>query len=275
MGTVVGGFLLPHDPLIHTAPQAPPADVRDRVTAAYRAVAERLAALDPTDVVIIGADHYVLFGPGCLPRYLIGTGDVSGPVERLPGLARAPLPDNRELARHIAEHGHRNRVDWAVAPVLTADHSIVIPYDLVVRASNARVVPVYLASGVEPLLSMTRAAEVGAAIRAAVEAYDRDVRVAVLGSGGISHWVGTPEMGRVNAEFDRTVLDLVARGDLAGLCALDDATVRAEGGNGAQEIRNFAAAMAAVGPCRGEILGYEAVPEWITGLGFAALTAHP
>jgi protocatechuate 4,5-dioxygenase beta chain len=29
--------------------------------------------------------------------------------------------------------------------------------------------------------------------------------------------------------------------------------------------------MAAVGECRGEVIAYEAVPEWITGLGFAEL----
>ena len=50
-------------------------------------------------MIVVGADHYVLFGPGCLPRYLIGIGDVSGPYERFPGIAQGEIPNNRPLAR--------------------------------------------------------------------------------------------------------------------------------------------------------------------------------
>ncbi|TYK46862.1 protocatechuate 3,4-dioxygenase [Actinomadura decatromicini] len=271
MGTVVGGFVLPHDPMMLTHPDAPPADVRDRVHAAYAEVARRLAALDPTTVVIFGTDHYILFGPGCLPQLLIATGDLDGPVERLPGLRRGPLPDNAPLARHIAAHGHRNGVDWAVAPTFTADHSVVLPYQLVAAPLELPLIPVYLACGVEPLLPLPRAARAGEAVREAVEAAGPDERVVVIGSGGIGHWVGTAEMGRLNTGFDRKVLDLVAAGDTEGLAGLDDAEILAEAGNGALEVRTFVAAMSAVGPCRGDVIGYEAVPEWITGLGFAEL----
>ncbi|RKS76679.1 protocatechuate 4,5-dioxygenase beta chain [Actinomadura pelletieri DSM 43383] len=271
MGTVVGGFLLPHDPMMLTHPDAPPAPVRDRVHHAYAEISRRLAALDPTTVLIIGADHYILFGPGCLPQMLIATGDLDGPVERLPGLTRGPLPDNAPLARHIAAHGHRNGVDWAVAPTFTADHSVVIPYHLVAEPLGVPVIPVYLACGVEPLIPLPRAVRVGEAIRAAVQDADEAERVVVIGSGGISHWVGTERMGELNTDFDRMVLDRVTAGDTAGLAALDDGRIQAEAGNGALEIRTFVTAMAAVGPCRGEVIGYEAVPEWITGLGFAEL----
>ncbi|MES9602096.1 hypothetical protein [Actinomadura sp. NPDC000929] len=271
MGSIVGGFLLPHDPMMFTHPDAPDAPVRERVHEAYREISRRLAALDPTTLVIIGTDHYILFGPGCLPQLLIATGDLDGPVERLPGLARGPLPDNAPLARHIAGHGHRHGVDWAVAPTFTADHSVVIPYHLVAEPLGLPVIPVYLACGVEPLLPLARAVRAGEAIREAVEAAGEDERVAVIGSGGISHWVGTAEMGRIDSGFDRMVLDRVAAGDTAALAGLDDAEMLAEAGNGALEVRTFVAAMSAVGPCRGDVIAYEAVPEWITGLGFAEL----
>jgi protocatechuate 4,5-dioxygenase beta chain len=44
-------------------------------------VTQRLRELAGDTVVIAGEDHYVLFGPQCLPRCLIGIGDVDGPVE--------------------------------------------------------------------------------------------------------------------------------------------------------------------------------------------------
>ena len=88
MGKIVGGFWVPHDPVMFVAPEAPPQTQRDIVWDAYRQCGERLAELDATSVIIVGCDHYILFGTHCLPRYLIGTGDVDGPVDRLPGLSR-------------------------------------------------------------------------------------------------------------------------------------------------------------------------------------------
>jgi len=95
--------------------------------------------------------------------------------------------------------------------------------------------------------------------------------VVVIGSGGISHWVGTAEMGRVNEVFDREILDYAVRGDIAALSALSDEYILANGGNGGMEIRNWACAMGALEGARGEVLAYEAVPEWVTGLGFVQL----
>ena len=278
MGTIVGGFLVPHDPVMFVAPGAPPQDVAQRMWGAFAACAQRLAALQATSVVIIGADHYMLFGTGCLPQYVIGTGEVDGPIDALPGLRRGPIPDRQALAAHIARHGHAHGFDWAVARAFTVDHAVAIPNQLIVEPVRAQgqaigTVPVYLAAGVDPYISLPRAAQLGAAIKAAVEAAPDDERVVVIGSGGISHWVGTPEMGRVNEAFDQEILDYAVRGDLAGLCALSDDYILSHGGNGGMEIRQWACAMGALPGARGEVIDYAPVPEWVTGLGFVQLHA--
>jgi protocatechuate 4,5-dioxygenase beta chain len=276
MGQVVGGFLVPHDPVMFVAPQAPEVTVRDRMWGAFAECARRLAALKPTSVVIVGADHYILFGTSCLPSFLIGTGDVEGPLDALPGLKRRPIPTNEHLATFIAEHGRDNGLDWAVARALTVDHAIAVPDQKIVqpvRDSGRAVatIPVYLAAGVDPYIKLRRAAEVGEGIRRAIEAFPSDERVAVIGSGGISHWVGTAEMGRVNEAFDREILGFAERGDLAALTALTDDYILSEGGNGGMEVRNWACAMAAVGGAHGQVVDYAPVPEWVTGLGFVEL----
>ena len=94
MGKIVGGFLVPHDPVMFVAPEAPPTTCV-RAWAAFDTCAQRLAELNPTSVVIVGADHYLNFGTGCLPQYLIGTGDVDGPLDVLPGLKRQVIPDSQ------------------------------------------------------------------------------------------------------------------------------------------------------------------------------------
>ncbi|QMV63414.1 protocatechuate 3,4-dioxygenase [Pseudomonas berkeleyensis] len=280
MGKIVGGFWVPHDPVMFVAPEAPPQAQRDIVWDAYRQCGERLAELDATSVIIVGCDHYILFGTHCLPRYLIGTGDVDGPIDRLPGLPRRVVKNQEQLANHIVEQGEQQDVDWTVARSFTMDHSFAIPHQLIVQVAEQRLgrelpsIPVYLACGVDPYISFRRAADLGRQIRAAVESFAEDERVVVIGSGGISHRVGTHDMGRVSEDFDREVLALGIEGDLEALCAYRDEDILERGGNGAMEIRNFALAMAAVPNARGEVIAYEPVPAWVTGLGFLQLHAQ-
>ena len=100
---------------------------------AFGQCARRAAELAPTSVVIVGADHYMLFGTACLPSYLIGTGDVDGPLDAMPGLKRGVIPNSEALATHIAADGHARGFDWAVARALTVDHAIAIPNQLIVQ----------------------------------------------------------------------------------------------------------------------------------------------
>ncbi len=80
-------------------------------------------------------------------------------------------------------------------------------------------------------------------------------------------------MGKVDAEFDQEILQHGVNGDLKALCSYSNEEILRRGGNGAMEIRTFAVAMAAVPNATGEIVAYEPVPEWVTGLGFLELIA--
>lgn len=270
MAEIVGGFIVPHDPLIFMAGSAAPPDQRRRVTDAFASVRKRIADLNATVAVVIGADHYLAFGPGCLPQYVIATGELSGPLERLPGIAQGPIRVHKELARHVVDRGADENFDWAVAKSLTADHSIGVPVR-VCLAEDTPVVAVLVAAGVEPLIRTRRAYALGEQIARSIRSFASDDRVVVIGTGGISHWIGLPQMGTVNPQFDRMVLDCVVRGDAKTLIDLSDEYVLENGGNGALEIRTFLVAMGALDASKGEVIAYEPVREWITGLGFAAL----
>lgn len=277
MGKVVGGFWMPHDPVMFVAPEAPDQAVRDKIWGAFESCAQRLVELDPTTVIIVGCDHFILFGPQCLPKYVIATGDLDGPVESLPGLNRGALTNNCALAEHIVADGEAHDIDWTVARSFTVDHSFSIPQQRVVQPAekvlgrNVPCIPVYLACGADPYIPLPRAAELGRQIQRAVASFDANERVVIIGSGGISHWVGTAEMGQISERFDQEILALGVRGDIAGLTSYSDTEIIERAGNGAMEIRNFACAMAAVPDAYGEVIAYEPVPEWVTGLGFLQL----
>ena len=272
MAKVAGAFVVPHDPLMFTSPDALGVKRREHVDNCYATVAKRLNQLAADTVIVVGADHYIMFGPDCLPQYLMGIGDVEGPIDRLPGLTKGNIPNDQELAQFIRSEGSREGYDWAVANSLVVDHSVMVPWQLCIQpAGDLKVIPIYLASGVEPLVPKQRAYDLGAAAARAVHKFPKSRNVALIGSGGISHWVGMAEMGKVNTAFDTWVLEQVISGNEKALISLSDEDIIRQGGNGALEIRSFLFAMGFTGGRSGCAIGYEPAPEWITGLGFAEL----
>ena len=273
MAEIVAGFCLPHDPLMASTAEINDQQKADAVFAALDEVHRRIVDQKVDTVIVIGDDHYCKFGPHCLPQYLIGVGDVDGPEEPWLGIERYTVPNNVPLATHIMNYGFDHGFDWAVAKNITLDHGTMVPIHLAVKPSESKIraIPIYIAAGVLPLLRTRRAFELGQMIGNAIKASNGSERVAIFGTGGISHWVGSAQMGRVNEEFDRMVLDKVSVGDVEALIALSDEHVEETAGNGALEIRNWIMAMGAVGATGAEVICYEPVPEWICGMGVAEL----
>lgn len=273
MAEMVGGFLMPHLPTIPSGMLLEDPEVRSRFYGAFDGITDRLRELEVDTVIIIGDDHYECFGPGCIPSCLIGTGDinVSDHVELL-GMPKGLLPNNPALARHILETGFDDGIDWSFAKYLGVDHSVAVPYTMTAKKiAGVSMIPVYLNDVIMPVIRSRRAAQVGESIRRAVDSWQGSERVAIFGTGGISHWVGSPGMGNINQEFDRKILDMVEAGDLEGLIALPDKMVFEEAGNGAIEIKNWICAMAAVPEAKACSVYYEPVFPWVTGCGFAEL----
>src|SRR5262249_26524901 len=90
-------------------------------------------------------------------------------------------------------------------------------------------------------------------------------RVAVMGTGGLSHDIGTPNMGAVDEAFDREFLRLLAADDPGPLVGYAQDHV-AEAGNGAEEVRNWDVTRGIVGDAPLEVLIYEPAPDWYIGL---------
>jgi protocatechuate 4,5-dioxygenase beta chain len=274
MAELVGGFLMPHDPLIAARPDAPPAAQIEAVRAAFAEISRRLSELRVDTVVNIGDDHYGMFSPSCIPQCFIAVGEVEGPIEPWLGIERAPIPNHPELAMHILTSGLAEGVGWSFAKWIAVDHSTVLPYEYCYRAvPGVRTIPVYLNDGVPPLIPNAAAYSVGESIGRAIASWTGGERVAICGTGGCSHWVGSPQMGEVNESFDRRLLALLEAGDIAAVMALSDDEVTREAGNGAMELKNWLCAIGAMHATRARLIAYEAVPQWISGIPFAELSA--
>ena len=75
------------------------------------------------------------------------------------------------------------------------------------------------------------------------------------------------ESGPVNEQWDREFLQLITNGDYETLRNWSYEEIEENGGNGGQEIRNWIALLGAVQNLEADVVYYEPIPEWVTGMG--------
>lgn len=271
MSEFAGAFAASHSPGITGFPQRAEAGARERVGAGYAELGRRLAAGGAEALICVSVEHFTNFFLGNLPAFAIGTADgYLGPVTAQMGeFLRIPQRTYAGAAR-LGEHVYRYALDHDFDPALVAgdhafDENFCVP--LHILGVTLPVVPIIVNAVNPPYPTPRRCYDFGAMLREAIEA--QDTRTAVLATGGLSHWVGMPEAGRINEAFDRDFLDRLAGGDRARLIDYTDEEIDAAG-NGAHEIRTWLVAAGAAGaPLR--TLAYEPVPAWLTGTAVAAM----
>ncbi|MDP9823636.1 protocatechuate 4,5-dioxygenase beta chain/2'-carboxy-2,3-dihydroxybiphenyl 1,2-dioxygenase large subunit/2'-aminobiphenyl-2,3-diol 1,2-dioxygenase large subunit [Nocardioides massiliensis] len=225
--------------------------------------------LSPDLLVVVGSEHLKSFGYDAFPQICIGIGDTcEGWADG--GLAAARLDLAGDYAGQLLSAGIDAGFDLAFSVNPRLDHGFMAPLVLIRPEMDIPVVPIFQNASTEPLPPLRRSAELGRLIRAVTEQRPDEERVVIIGTGGLSHWVGTPQMGQVNSEFDELFLARVRDGDLEGVVDMTMSDVVAQGGNGAPEIRNWVTVMSAR-QGKGTVLAYEAVREWATGIALARL----
>lgn len=274
MGQVVGVFATAHSPGLTGFPERTDAAQRDRVMAAFDDVRQRLVELKPDAVVAVSVEHFTNFSLANLPAFAIGTApDYLGPVTPEMGkflnITQRRYPGAAALGEHLYRFAIESEFDPAlVSGDLDFDENFCVPLELLDPGSRLPLVPIIVNGVNHPGPTVRRCLAFGRMIRAAVEA-QRDVsRVVVLGTGGLSHWVGMREAGRINEAFDRDFLRRMQSDDPTELVAYRQDEIDAAG-NGADEIRAWIIAAGAAGTGF-DTLAYEPTPAWLTGTAVAA-----
>src|SRR5205085_10168411 len=130
------------------------------------------------------------------------------------------------------------------------------------------VAPVNLNGEGPPLTPLRRAWAFGEALRRACDAVPE--RIALVSTGGISHWPATPDSGKINEAWDRDFLDRWARNDRDAMLDYTDAATYRDAGQGGFEIRTFIA-VAAAARGKGEIRHYAPIPIFSVGCTVATM----
>ncbi|MBV9449234.1 MAG: hypothetical protein JO345_25375 [Streptosporangiaceae bacterium] len=273
MAELSGVFATAHSPGLTGFPERADPAKRDAVMAGFGAAAKRIADIGPDAIVAVSVEHFTNFFLANLPAFAVVTSDRHlGPVTAEMG-EFLQIPQRRylgapELANHIYRYALAHEFDPALADGgFDFDENFCVPTRLL-GTENIPVVPIVVNGVNPPYPTPKRCYDFGRMLRGAIETAGGARNVVVLATGGLSHWVGMPQAGTINEDFDRDFLIRLEAGDAKRLTDYDDAVLDAAG-NGAHEIRTWlVAAGAADVPF--EILAYEPIPEWLTGTAVAA-----
>ncbi len=195
-----------------------------------------LADAKPDILVLVGNDQREIFKPEFTPTFSVFYGEtITNPAiseERLsklgPGLAVAHwanspdddtnYPGVPDLGRHIITSVTRDEFDVAALTTMptgprgaSLPHAFGFLYRRIMNDSPIPAVPIILNTFFPPNQpTVGRCFDFGRAIGRAIASWDSDQRVAVIASGGLSHFV-------VDEEFDRQVIAAMQAKDKAAL----------------------------------------------------------
>jgi len=220
MAIIIGGIGTSHVPTIGVAydkrKQQDPAWAP--LFAGYEPVARWLEAEKPDVLVFFNNDHATSFFFDLYPTFALG---VSGAFD-LPdeGAGRRPLPrikGHPGLAIHMAESLVNDEFDLAVFQERALDHGCNSPLSLLWPHEPdwpGAIVPIAINVLQYPLPTAMRCYKLGQAVRRAILSYPEDVRVVVVGTGGLSHQIHGERTGFNNTEWDMRFLDLIHKDPL-------------------------------------------------------------
>jgi 2,3-dihydroxyphenylpropionate 1,2-dioxygenase len=257
MGEIVAAIGTCHTPYMFTRP---PDEKPEQLDAAGAGMAELGKVLDETrpDVIIFfGSDHVETFSVTCVPTFAIIAG--SRAIAKFAGREYS-LPVHREMAEDllnklVVDHSF----DVAYSEDAELGHAFAVPFEHVIGKRDIPVIPFFTNVYVPPLPTPKRCAALGRAIAEIVKG--RGERVAVIASGGMSHFPGTTKYLSPEFDFDRW---LVAQFEAGNSNALLDMTGTQLDEVGNTEMLTWAMMLGAIGPQPGTLIDY--IPTWHHGL---------
>ncbi|KWT70656.1 MULTISPECIES: extradiol ring-cleavage dioxygenase [unclassified Variovorax] len=235
------------------------AAVKDEFHQQFHRMGEQLRASKPDAVIVVAAEHFANFFMNNMPAYAIGMADhYEGPIEdpKWLGIEKHRVPGNAALSQRLVREVMQT-VDVAYAEEWRFDHGIMVPLHFLTPAYDLDVIPVNINCQGPPLTPLHRAWAFGEALRRACDKLPE--RIALVGTGGISHWPATPDSGKVNEAWDAEFMDRWCRNDRDAMLSYSDESTYRDAGQGGFEIRTFLT-VAAAARGRGEILHMKPIP---------------
>jgi 2,3-dihydroxyphenylpropionate 1,2-dioxygenase len=235
--------------------------LRQDAEKAYATLRADLEAAKPDVLIVVANDQFVNFFFNVIPTFFITLADeVKGQFTR----HRFQYKNDKELGRAILRSGLENGIDFAFGEYVELQHTQVVPLYFLLAKPEIPILPIYVNTWVDPIPTPRRCYQVGELIRAVAET--RTERIAILATGGLSHFPGSPRIGEIDAEFDHQLLRMIRDGKGRALAEYSLEQLLQAGDS---EFLNWMVVLGTVGDARAASTAY--MPDLVaTGWGFVS-----
>jgi len=276
MAKIIGGYASSHVPAIGIAMDQglTEQDYWQPVFAGFEASRQWIAELEPDVAIIVYNDHATAFSLDVIPTFALGCAASYQPADEGWGARPVPVVDGHpELAWHIAQQVILDEFDLTIVNNMEVDHGLTVPMSLAFGQPEAwpcPVVPLAVNVVQYPPPTGNRCFQLGRAIRRAVDSFDRDLKIVIFGTGGMSHQLQAERAGLINAEFDQCFLDLLVN-DPEAAAAIPHVDYLREAGSEGIELVMWLVMRGAMDPQVREVHRHYHVPASNTAVGHLVL----
>jgi protocatechuate 4,5-dioxygenase beta chain len=179
----------------------------------YKPVIEWLEREKPDVVINVYNDHGLNFFLNAVPTFAIGCADVYTNDDEGWGLpSLTSFEGDSEFSWHLAESLINQNFDMTTCQEMKVDHGCVVPMTAMfghLPSWPCKLIPLAVNTVQHPLPSAQRCYDLGKALRKAIESYPADTKVAIFGTGGLSHQLQGERAGIIDTDFDLQCIDYI------------------------------------------------------------------
>jgi len=257
MGQIVAAAGVPHAPQLLAAPETEDLEQVKAVHQSMGQLRDRIVAARPDALLVIGGDHIDGFFLDGIPALGVFCGlECRGTFAHYQFTFKA----HESLARHVVQEGIARGFDLLYTQDRVLDYAFFIPLRFTMPDPPLPIVPIFVNVYVPPQPTPGRCYQWGQALAEIVKGWPG--RVAVLASGGLSHYPGTSRYASPDYDFDAWAMKAMEAGEGREFGRLTSAKLDATGN---VELRTWITLMGAIGDAKAKFLTYQ--PSWHHGYG--------
>jgi protocatechuate 4,5-dioxygenase beta chain len=164
-----------------------------------------LSEVKPDVAVVFYNDHGLNFFLDKMPTFAVGAAPEYRNSDEGWGIPTlAPLAGHQALSWHVIESLVNEEFDPVTCQEMLVDHAVSLPMALLWpdQKCPVKVIPVCINTVQAPLPSAKRCYKLGQTVARAVQSWQGDETVVMIGTGGLSHQLDGERAGFINKPFD-------------------------------------------------------------------------
>jgi 2,3-dihydroxyphenylpropionate 1,2-dioxygenase len=235
--------------------------LRRDAEAAFAVLRNDFEQAKPDVLIVVANDQFVNFFWNNIPTFFVTIGDeVKGQFTR----HHFHYRNHKELGKQIIRAGMEKGIDFSFGEHIELQHTQNVPLHFLLPEPKIPILPIYVNTWVDPAPSPGRCYRVGELVRAVAD--DSKERVAILATGGLSHFPGSPRIGEIDETFDHKLLEVMRDGKGRSLVEYSVQDLLQAGDT---EFLNWMVVIGAIGDGKAGYTAY--MPDFVaTGWGFVS-----